>query len=167
MKRRLWSEDEIAKLRRLWKRDGWKCADQFPGRTVEAVRNKAYAIGLCEGVGRKPAPKPVADPQLRAALAYRAQQRGIMAAAIRKLQSGKPIKSSDNTTMLIARQVVEAQQRAACPVEQAKTILRRRHTPVVSMAYTAKGGPKDRYQVGNRFDVSEQDLLALAEQVAA
>lgn len=54
----------------------------------------------------------------------------------------------------------EQQEREVDPVEQAKTLLRRRYTPVCSMA--VYGGPADRFVVGMRKDLTLDQMLGLA-----
>lgn len=178
----LWTAEEDAKLDRLWALHGWGCRNSFPGRTPDAVRSRARDRGLiAERPGATPRlrqkPRAVHDappPTDQAIAAQRhsaAVRRGLNAKAIAKVKAGvdpHSVKSAaERDALLFARRIVEAEQRAACPVEQAKTVLRRRYVPVVSMAYTAKGGRTDRYQVGNRLNLTEQDLLALAAEVAA
>lgn len=57
------------------------------------------------------------------------------------------------------------QHRLGCPIEQAKRVLQRRYAPVCSMA--VHGGDPNLFQVGHRKDVSREELLAMAEKLAA
>lgn len=173
-----WTQEEDAQLRDLFPKIGRECFKQI-GRSRESVRTRARQMGIA-GPGPKLFVKGVGNPALRSrragtleehrintALAFSKRKRKVMEKAIEKARSGKKWHSSENATMVIAVQIVAEEQRRTDPVEQAKTLLRRRYPIVVSMAYTAKGGPANEYQVGHKLNVSEQDLLAMAEEVAA
>jgi hypothetical protein len=52
--------------------------------------------------------------------------------------------------------------RLACPVEQAKTQLRKRFSPVVSAEFLDPPGPEGKFLVGRKL-VDEAELLAMAK----
>lgn len=54
--------------------------------------------------------------------------------------------------------------RLSDPIEQAKTVLRRRYVPVVSMAVF--GGATDRFKVGSRNDITQDEMLEMAGRAA-
>jgi flagellar biosynthesis GTPase FlhF len=85
------------------------------------------------------------------------------------LETGELIGRVRNPEIKFAYQALlreqERERRQSDPIEQAKIKLQRRYAPVCSMAIY--GGPKHLYVIGQRRNVSEQELLALAEKVAA
>lgn len=73
--------------------------------------------------------------------------------------------------MKLTQMALEAQHREtarlACPIEQAKTLLRRRGRVVFSAS--VYGGPKDRFIISGRGSetISTDELLAMAKRLAA
>jgi hypothetical protein len=63
------------------------------------------------------------------------------------------------------RRAPRNEARQECPFERAKLLLQRRYAPVCSMA--VYGGDPERFQVGQRKDVTRTELLAMAARVAA
>jgi len=85
------------------------------------------------------------------------------------LEQGVSIGTVRNPEVKFAYQALVAERarehRQADPIEQAKLKLQRRYAPVCSM--TVYGGKKGLYMIGTRKDVPEQELLAMAERLAA
>jgi hypothetical protein len=187
-----WSGAELVFLRETYPDFGSEyCADQL-GRTVCSVRSKVKKLGLnlsaaglsklnteravvykVAAAKRRSAPVKVdgrktatrEQQEARYAKARRtnvAKGRKLIAAGVDYNSVGGAMRMA----IIDARAQMESEHRYTDPLEVAKTKLRRFYKPVVSMAYTAKGGPSDLYMVGNRANLTEQDLLALAEQAA-
>lgn len=79
--------------------------------------------------------------------------------------TGGRVNSVVAAAMIELRYRRAAEARAACPIEQAKLILRRRFAPVCSMA--VYGGDADLFIIGRRKDVTRDELLELAARYAA
>jgi hypothetical protein len=96
-------------------------------------------------------------------------RRGILAKAEELLDAGKTSGRGTNVHVKMAMRAVEVQRaeqaRLGCPIEQAKRTLQRRYAPVCSMA--VYGGDADLFIVGNRKNVTRDELLAMAARLAA
>ena len=92
------------------------------------------------------------------------------AQAMKRIEKGLPIGDVKDVPVRVrvAQMQLESElkekARLACPIEQAKTLLRRRYPMVVTAEIV--GGPKGKFVVGNRT-VDEKELLAMAERLAA
>jgi hypothetical protein len=85
------------------------------------------------------------------------------------LDAGKTVGQAPNVHIRLAMREVESlrvqEHRLNCPIEQAKTLLRRRYAPVCSMA--VYDGDPDLFMVGSKKDVTRAELLAMAARIAA
>jgi hypothetical protein len=64
----------------------------------------------------------------------------------------------------VEKQRAEA-ARLGCPIEAAKRLLQRRYAPVCSMA--VHGGDPSLFQVGHRKNLTQEQLLEMAERSVA
>lgn len=95
-----------------------------------------------------------------------AVRRGHLKRAGELLDAGiKPTNVHEKLAMREVENLRAQEYRMTDPVEQAKTVLRRRFAPVCSMA-VYEGDP-DRFMVGSRKDVTRDELLAMAARIAA
>lgn len=167
-----WPQDEVERLRRLWPLLGKRCADQFPNRTPTALQTKAQALGIrCEAkqVPHNKPPKDATEHMQRAARQASAQRKRSLDKAIvlaRQGVVGGTVKHGQTRLAMVqAVQIVEEEKRQACPIEQAKTVVRTLYPgrPAVH-SMSVWGGPANLYRIGAMLNVSEQDLLALADK---
>lgn len=148
----------IASLRRF----------KFPAaRTIERVRSFLADPGPLEELKPgKRQPQSRRNPDAETIRRQRAINSASRAQAMKRIEDGLPVGDVKDVPVRVRcaqiklEQELKDQARLACPVEQAKTVLRRRHAPVVS-AETV-GGPKGKFVVG-RKTVSKSELLEMAE----
>lgn len=176
-----WGESELAILREFYPSEGGRVAERLPGRSVAVIRGMARRQDLRSNAPRpapankgnkgKRKPKPIQtqdDYRERTAIAFSAAKRSIYARARKMVEDGVPVTNglpiSLKLAMNQAAEGIEREKRDSNAVERAKLKLQRRW-PVYSMAI--HGGPAHLFVVGNRKNVTEQDLLALAERMAA
>ena len=119
------------------------------------------------------APPPIEDRRkvdLRNAKASRATRLRNEALAQERIDAGKPAGKAPSVHVRSAQMDLERRQaeeaRLGCPVEQAKTALRKRFAPVVGAEILDPPGPKGMFLVGRKL-VDEAELLAMAERLVA
>lgn len=123
-----------------------------------------------ERIDRGPKPdrrkSPTETDGLRRAARLRRQ---ITRKALQRIEQGLDARTATQACIRHAQFALEREleisARMADPVEQAKASLRKRYTPVVSMS--VYGGAADRFMVGSRKDLTQDELLAMAGKVAA
>ena len=95
--------------------------------------------------------------------------RRVVAKAEAFIDAGKTIGKGTNVHLKLAVRAVELkraeEQRQGCPIETAKTLLRRRFAPVCSMA--VYDGDPALFCVGHRKNLTVDELLAMAAKVSA
>lgn len=163
----VWSKDELARLDELFPAMGRLCVEHFPGRTVSAIESKAQDRGLRSEAPR--GPRPARDATEHMERVVRRQKKVVnrlLHKAIELVEAGETTSRHGQTrlAMIEASKIVAERERQADPIEQAKTVLRRRYRPVVSEAVL--GGDPDRFVVGSRRGLTAQDLLEMARRAA-
>jgi hypothetical protein len=122
----------------------------------------------------EPAHYAAADRQERASARRGAAiRRSIEKRALALVDGDDSVRSAGGqVNQVMAAAVLAIRERRAAgarhidPVERAKLVLQRHnYKPVVSMAI--HGGPTDCFQVGSRLNVTQDELLAMAERLAA
>lgn len=120
-----------------------------------------------EGYQTRPGAIDLTEAVIQAAQAKGdVKRKGIMAAAQKRIDAGLGIAGRGAPAGIkIAQAALENQMaeeaRLACPIEQAKTKLRRRHAPVIGAEIREGPSGKGFYIVGQRR-VDEAELLAMA-----
>lgn len=171
-RRTVFSREADAILRRDYPAHGAEfVADQLPGVSLKAVRYRAKNLGI----KREPRAPIVRPPRVRkpkdatahmqkAARSTQAMVRRSVVRAMTLIEQGVApgqVKHGQaRMAMTAAQEIISEQRRRADPIEQAKTILRRRFRPVVEEV--VYGGQPGRFRVGMMKDVTAQDLLAMA-----
>lgn len=114
-------------------------------------------------------PPSLSDAQIRGQRVAAKVRRATSAKARERIERGLDARTATQATVRHAQFAIEAenaiQARLSDPVGQAKAKLQRRYAPVVSMA--VYGGDPDLFVVGNRKGVTRDELLAMAERLAA
>jgi hypothetical protein len=98
-----------------------------------------------------------------------ATRRSHLARAAALVDAGEAATRDKGVHVVIAMREVEKQRREearlACPIESAKRLLQRRYAPVCSMA--VHGGDPRLFQVGHRKNLTQEQLLEMAERSVA
>lgn len=177
-----WSEEEDQIIREQYPTKGRAILPLLSNRSEAGLKKRLKALGIRKASEAKrsdngisnPRRSPLktapvaADPSLANARRSAAAVRQMTEKAQERVEQGLSANSAPPALRFAQRkleQAMEDQARALDPVEQAKSILRRRYKPVVSMA--VYGGPKDLFVVGTKRNVSQQDLLSMAAEMAA
>lgn len=148
-------------------------------RAIREARPREARQAARSAASREPAlhaPRQAgAHPSSRAAMDRTHKQRsdsiarGHKARAAALLDAGESATRDKGVHVLIAMRAIEAeraeQARLSCPIEQAKRMLQRRYAPVCSMA--VYGGDPNLFIVGGRKNVTRDELLEMAQRVAA
>lgn len=118
--------------------------------------------------------KPEANPKLQTCRAVRSQRRmaairrATTARAMGRIEQGLDPRTATQAAVRHAQFALQAEiemnNRMADPIELAKAILRRTYKPVVTMS--VYGGSPDLFMVGQRKDITQDELLALARRAA-
>jgi hypothetical protein len=123
------------------------------------------------GYQSRPEPFTIAAPEARAGLSASPKRQAIIEEARKRNAAG--LSSGEkgiNVHVRMAQRAIADQDaeaaRMADPVEQAKIVLRKRFSPVVSAEILDPPGPKGMFLVGRKL-VDKAELLAMAEQLAA
>lgn len=113
--------------------------------------------------------KPRLDPVVASERRAAGVRRAASAKARERIEHGLAAHRAPQAAVRHAQFAIEAenaiQARLSDPVGQAKTKLQRRYRPVVSMA--VYGGDPDIFVVGNRKGITRDELLAMADRIAA
>jgi hypothetical protein len=168
----------LAREERERERLASKAKVKSQSKRICEVETGAVCRPVAPAPSREPAPSSPARAQPmperdRAELVNRrrsvAVDRARIARAEALIDSGKVLTGKTDPGLKIAMRAVQTRRaeeaRLFDPIEQAKTTLRRRYAPVCSMA--VHGGDPNLFQVGHRKNLTGEELLAMAERIAA